>query len=83
MWSQCCWSPERRDYYEGKHHAYNVRFHVAAEQQAEIQVRGHRAAPATSQRCRGSSKHRLPSSLGRNLTLRRRQRGACAARSAG
>lgn len=66
MWSQCCWSPERRDYYEGKHHAYNVRFHVAAEQQAEIQVRGHRAAPATSQRCRGSSKHRLPSSLGQS-----------------
>lgn len=38
MWSQCCWSPERHDYYEGKHHAYNVLFHVTAEQQDEIQV---------------------------------------------
>lgn len=38
MWSQCCWSRERHEYYENKHHAYNVRFHVTAAQQAEIQV---------------------------------------------
>ena len=38
MWSQCCWSPERHEYYDGKQHAYNVLFHVTAAQQAEIQV---------------------------------------------
>ena len=47
MWSQCCWSPERHDYYEGKHHAYNVLFHVTAAQQAEIQVSHQPRYPST------------------------------------
>ena len=44
MCSQCCWSRPRLDYYEGKMHAYSVRFHVTEEQRKEIQGRIERDA---------------------------------------
>eukprot|EP01050_Picozoa_sp_SAG11_P002718 SAG11_NODE_141_length_14934_cov_4.821503_3_plen_72_part_00 len=31
MWSKCCWTPERHEYYDGKMRAFNSKFHLTKE----------------------------------------------------